>query len=226
MRIKAEHICHTYRSKHLVCDVLRDANLEIAPGETAGLLGSSGCGKTTLGQILCGLLKPSSGTVYYDGRPLTPPYKGEARREIQALFQHPEQSFNPRLTIRDSLKEIYRLFRLPYSPEILIEMLAPFGIYEEHLGRYPPQLSGGELQRVAIARVLLAKPRFLVLDEPTSMLDTITQAQIINMLRRLKDNDVSCLFITHNTKLCKIMSDKVFEMSNKAITVKNLTGGH
>lgn len=218
MLIQTENISFAYHNKGTSNHVLENINLFIREGETVGLLGKSGSGKSTLGQILCGLRKPSLGKVVYRGKEIIYPMKGQTRREIQVLFQHPENSFNPRLTIYQSMKEVYKLFELPFSDTILLEMLEGFGIYEEHLQRFPSQLSGGELQRIAMARVLLANPKFVILDEPTSMLDSISQAQIIRMLLEIqKKTGISYLFITHNELLCRIASDRIFVMEKKCI---------
>ena len=216
MLISAENISFSYRNGNSVNHVLDDVSLSIECGETVGLLGKSGCGKSTFGQVLCGLRKPASGAIIYNGKKLSYPLKNQARREIQVLFQHPENSFNPRMTIYKSLKEIYKLYKLPFSEELLYEMLKPFGIYEEHMHRFPIQLSGGELQRIALARVLLAKPKLIVLDEPTSMLDSISQAQIIHMLLDIQKHlGISYLFITHSELLCEHASNRIFTIANK-----------
>lgn len=216
MLISAENVSFSYRNAGVINHVLDNVSLSIGHGETVGLLGKSGGGKSTFGQVLCGQRKPASGTVVYNNRRLSYPLKNQTRREIQVLFQHPENSFNPRITIYKSLKEIYKLYKVPFSSELLCEMLEPFGIYEEHLHRFPIQLSGGELQRIALARVLLAKPKLIVLDEPTSMLDSISQAQIIHMLMEIqKGLGISYLFITHDQLLCEHASNRIFTIVNK-----------
>lgn len=218
MRIEVEDISFSYKNRNVINSVLDKVSLSIGAGETVGLLGKSGCGKSTLGQVICGLRRPSSGRVLYNGDPLRYPYRGTIRREIQVLFQHPESAFNPKLQLIDSISEIYRLYNIPYSLENVCQMLEPFGIYEEHLKRYPLQLSGGELQRLALARILLADPKVIILDEPTSMLDSISQAQIIRMLMELqKERDISYLFITHDEMLCKIASDRIFSIEDKQV---------
>ena len=218
MLISAENISFSYRNGSAVNHVLDGVSLSIDSGETVGILGKSGCGKSTFGQVLCGLRKPASGSIVYNGNRLSYPLKSPLRREIQVLFQHPENSFNPRITIYKSLKEIYKLYKLPFSDDVLHKMLEPFGIYEEHMHRLPAQLSGGELQRIALARVLLAKPKLIVLDEPTSMLDSISQAQIIHMLMEIQQSlGIAYLFITHSELLCEYASDRVFTISNKKI---------
>ena len=216
MRISAENISFTYENRNYTNQVLDNVSLTLAAGETVGLLGKSGCGKSTFGKVLCGLHKPTSGRILYEGDPIRYPFRGKVRREIQVLFQHPESSFNPRLTIYDSLKEIYKLYGLEFSETALCQMLEPFGIYREHIYRIPQALSGGELQRIALARVLLANPKVIVLDEPTSMLDSISQAQVMRMLMELQNRTgISYLFITHNEALCKIASNRIFTIKDK-----------
>ena len=213
MLLRAENISHTYHNRSYSHRVLDGVSVSIGEGETVGLLGASGSGKTTLGQIVCGLLRASEGRLFYRDEPLAYPFRGKTRKEIQILFQHPEVSFNPRLTLETSMKEIFRLYSIPWSREALLERLEPFGIFEEHLDRFPAQLSGGELQRMALCRVLLAQPRLIVLDEPTSMLDSITQAQIIRMLQDLQQKrGLSYLFITHNRALCDYASARVYHI--------------
>ena len=213
MLLRAENISHIYRNRSYSHRVLDEVSLSIDEGETVGLLGASGSGKTTLGQIVCGLLKASSGQLYYRGEKLSYPFRGQARKDIQILFQHPEVSFNPRLTVHTSMKEIFSLYGILFSRQALLERLEPFGIYDEHLDRFPAQLSGGELQRMALCRVLLAQPRLIILDEPTSMLDSITQAQIVRMLQELqRSQGLSYLFITHNRALCDFASARVYQI--------------
>lgn len=223
MLIEAKGICHTFENR--ICRnsieknaVLRQVNLSIGRGEIVGLLGHSGSGKTTLGRIVTGLLRPTCGTLQFQDTPIAYPFRGEARRRIQILFQHPETSFNPRMTIEASLREVYALYRLPFSLEEMLAMLETFGIYQEHIGRFPAQLSGGELQRIALARVLLLEPEFLVLDEPTSMLDGISQAQMMRMLMEIRDKrQIAYLFITHDEALCHFVSDRVIEIKEGTI---------
>lgn len=129
------------------------ANITLNPGETVGLFGDSGSGKSTLGLMLAGLLRPTSGEVLYRGEPVRMPYRGACRRNIQVLFQHPEVSFNPMLPLIRSMEEPYRVHQLPYSLEILHRDIARFGLRPEHMQRLPAELSGGELQRAALALI-------------------------------------------------------------------------
>ena len=189
------------------------ANITLNPGETVGLFGGSGSGESTLGLMLAGLLRPTSGEVLYRGEPVRMPYRGACRRNIQVLFQHPEVSFNPMLPLIRSMEEPYRVHQLPYSLEILHRDIARFGLRPEHMQRLPAELSGGELQRAALARVLVLSPEILVLDEPTSMLDVITQAQMVRLLREYQAaHDTAYIFITHNRTLCDSLCSRVYHV--------------
>ena len=166
--------------------VVEEVSFTIDRGETLAIFGDSGSGKSTIGQILAGIYPATAGEVRLDGQRLSYPLRGPARRRIQILFQHPEVAFNPKLRLIDSMREPYRLFHLPYTRQGLCDYLERYGIYEEHLDRFPAELSGGELQRLALARAMLMDPSFLVLDEPTSMLDVISQAQMIHLLQEIQ----------------------------------------
>ncbi|GAA6513408.1 dipeptide/oligopeptide/nickel ABC transporter ATP-binding protein [Phocea massiliensis] len=194
-------------------DTVSQISFSIGSGETLGLLGESGSGKSTVGQMVAGILRPTAGRLFFQGEELSFPFRGEARRGIQILFQHPEVSFNPRLRLWDSIKEPYRFRRIPCQEDALVEFLAQFGIYREHLGRYPRELSGGELQRLALARVMLMQPKLVVLDEPTSMLDVISQAQVVHLLEEIqKQEGVSYLFISHDPILCRRFCSRILEL--------------
>ena len=189
------------------------ASLSLSAGETVGLLGESGSGKSTLGQMMTGLLRPDGGELFYRGEPLSYPFRGPARRQIQILFQHPEVSFNPQLTLRRSLVEPFRLRRLPCDDPALLECIGQFGLHGEHLNRTPGELSGGELQRAALARILVMEPQVILLDEPTSMLDVISQAQIIHFLKEYQRlHGTAYLFITHNSALAQQVCDRIVDI--------------
>ncbi len=223
MRMRLEKLSKTYKSRTGSGSffAVREANVTLEPGQTVGLFGDSGSGKSTLGMMAAGLLKPTSGNIYYEEAPLGWPFRGQARKNIQILFQHPEVSFNPALPLIRSMVEPYRLYGLPYSKEILIADVERYGLHEEHLYRCPGELSGGELQRAALARLLVLQPKVLVLDEPTSMLDVITQAQMVAMLRDYqKETGASYLFITHNRSLCDRVCDKVYDVEQGNITLE------
>lgn len=223
MRMRLEKLSKSYKSRTGSGSfyAVREADVTLEPGQTVGLFGDSGSGKSTLGMMAAGLLKPTSGNIYYEEAPLGWPFRGQVRKNIQILFQHPEVSFNPALPLIRSMVEPYRLYGLPYSKEILIADVERYGLHEEHLYRCPGELSGGELQRAALARLLVLQPKVLVLDEPTSMLDVITQAQMVAMLRDYqKETGASYLFITHNRSLCDRVCDKVYDVEQGNITLE------
>lgn len=200
---------------------VENASISIGVGETVGLLGESGSGKTTLGMMVAGLTRPSHGTIVYEGRTLRHPYKGEIRRRIQILFQHPEVSFNPALPIIKSMVEPYKLYSPPFTMKRLLNHIGTMGLYGEHLQRLPSQLSGGELQRLALARLLVVEPALVVLDEPTSMLDVISQAQIIELLKIYQDRTgASFLLITHDTALAETVCDRTYAITDGAISLR------
>ncbi|MFR9257508.1 MAG: ABC transporter ATP-binding protein [Christensenellales bacterium] len=190
-------------------------SLPLKRGRTFGLLGQSGSGKSTLGQMMVGLLRPDSGELFFHGERLSYPIRGQARRRIQILFQHPEVSFNPQLTLRQSLIEPFKLTGKPFDDGAILSVIEPFGLHAEHLSRYPGELSGGELQRAALARVTVLEPEMILLDEPTSMLDVITQAQMIDFLRRYQQqHQTAYLFITHSTALAEQFCDEIVNMED------------
>ena len=190
-------------------------SLTLKRGRTFGLLGQSGSGKSTLGQMMVGLLRPDSGELFFHGERLSYPIRGQARRKIQILFQHPEVSFNPQLTLRQSLIEPFKLTGKPFDDGAILSVIEPFGLHAEHLSRYPGELSGGELQRAALARVTVLEPEMILLDEPTSMLDVITQAQMIDFLRRYQQqHQTAYLFITHSTALAEQFCDEIVNMED------------
>ena len=191
------------------------ASISLQKGKTLGLLGQSGSGKSTLGQMMVGLLKPDSGELFFHGKLLSYPIRGQVRRRIQILFQHPEVSFNPQLTLRQSLVEPFKLMGKPFDDGAILSVIEPFGLHAEHLARYPGELSGGELQRAALARVTVLEPEMILLDEPTSMLDVITQAQMIDFLRRYQQqHQTAYLFITHSTTLAEQFCDEIVKMED------------
>lgn len=222
MLLTMREITARYRSGGLLSardtTVLHQVNMEIAQGEIVGLLGESGSGKSTLGKIIGGLLRPASGSVWFQGKRIEMPYRGELRRQIQMLAQHPETALNPRLKIHRSLLEPYEIYRLPYEKEHLLSYLRQFGIYEEHIEKYPVQVSGGEIQRICLSRVLLLQPELLVLDEATSMLDVISQAQIVRLLEEIhRQREVAFLFITHDQRLAELFCHRIYRIEKGVV---------
>jgi len=206
-----------------VC-LFRDVSFEIQPGETLGIMGHSGAGKTTLGKIIAGLEKPSSGYVAFRGKNIFQLKRKEFRqfrRCIQMIFQDPEGSFNPVKTLGQSLLDVLKLVQCPSSrwEAVIKDILPEVGLGLDVLDRYPYQLSGGMNQRAALARVLLLEPGLIVLDEPTSALDLTVQAQILHLLKRLKnDKRLSYVLISHNSQVIRFMSDRVGTLSNGRVS--------
>lgn len=221
MYVETRNLTKRYKSagrNEKYFEAVSSVSLKIPEGKTIGLLGESGSGKSTLGQMIAGLTMATSGEVLCDGKKMKYPIKGEERKKIQILFQHPEISFNPAIPIISSMREPYRLCGKKAEEENILKDIEKFGLHKEHLYRLPKELSGGELQRAALARVLVLNPELIILDEPTSMLDVISQAQIIYYLKEYqRKHKTSFLFITHDRKLASMTCDKIYEMKKASL---------
>jgi len=180
-----------------------------------GLAGESGSGKTTLGRVILRLIDPTSGVIFYKGADITNiKTEMDLRRKMQIVFQDPYSSLHPRKKIKDIIGSGLKTHHLVKGKSELVEKVEEFlnlvGMGKEHLYRYPHELSGGQRQRVAIARALILEPGFVVLDEPTSSLDVSVQAEVLNLLKRLRENlNLTYLFITHDLSLARVFTEKI-----------------
>lgn len=196
-----------------------DISLKIQKGETLGLVGESGCGKSTLGRVILRLLERTEGSVFFQGKDIFAMKHGallQFRRDAQIVFQDPYACLNPRLTVEQIISEPLRFHGMQSKTQRaqrVREVMRDVGLPEEMSSRYPHELSGGQQQRVGIARALVLRPKFIVCDEAVSALDVSVQAQIMNLLVRLKEEyDLTYLFISHNLAVIHHLCDKIAVM--------------
>lgn len=204
-------------SKKQIVKAVDDVSFDVYENETFGLVGESGCGKTTLGRTIVKLYEPAGGSIEFEGKDIAN-IKGKElkdfRKDMQMIFQDPYASLNPRMTVGEMIKEpmiIHNIYNTDAErEERVVELLKIVGLKPDHIRRYPAEFSGGQRQRIGIARALAVNPKFIVCDEPISALDVSIQAQVINLLENIQNEmGISYLFIAHDLSMVKHISDKI-----------------
>jgi peptide/nickel transport system ATP-binding protein len=204
---------------------VKNVSFDVYPGETLGLVGESGCGKTTLGRSILRLIEPTSGSIQFENTDLRGLNKNdlrEIRKDIQIIFQDPYSSLNPRLTVGNSLMEPLQVHQFYTSDtkrkKKVLELLERVGLLPEHFNRYPHEFSGGQRQRIVIARALALQPKFIICDESVSALDVSVQAQVLNLIRELQHElNLTYIFISHDLAVIKHISDRMMVMNKGEI---------
>lgn len=219
--LEVKNLCQHFSSGHgknkMVVKAVDDVSFAVRRAETFGLVGESGCGKTTTGRTIIRLYDPTGGELLFDGRDISGKMTKDLRSyltsNISMIFQDPIESLNPKMTIEEIVGEGLKVRGQKDRDEIhrqVVEMLEKVGLVEEHATRYPHEFSGGQRQRIGIARAIITKPKLVIADEPVSALDVSVQAQVINLLNDLKDEmGLSILFIAHNLSVVKYFSDRI-----------------
>ena len=219
--LEVKNLCQHFSSgrgkKKMVVKAVDDVSFAVRRAETFGLVGESGCGKTTTGRTIIRLYDPTDGEVLFDGRNISGKMTRDLRNyltsNIAMIFQDPIESLNPKMTIEEIVGEGLKIRGQKDRAEVrrqVVEMLEKVGLVEEHATRYPHEFSGGQRQRIGIARAIITKPKMVIADEPVSALDVSVQAQVINLLNDLKEEmGLTILFIAHNLSVVKYFSDRI-----------------
>ena len=217
--IETKHLFKTFRLKKNPLTAVDNVSLFIYPGETLGLVGESGCGKTVLARILMRLYRQDSGEIFFQGKSiarLRPKEIQKMRSDMQYIFQDPHASLNPRMSAQMIISEpldIHQVGSSKQRKQRALELLNLVGLAPDIARRFPHELSGGQCQRISIARALALHPKLMICDEPTTALDVSIQAQIINLLKKLqKERGLTYLFISHDLTIVKYLSDRIAVM--------------
>lgn len=217
--IELKNLTKHFRVTGGIVKAVDGVDLSIFPGETVGLVGESGCGKSTIGKTTIRLLEATDGEVLFEGKDIyrySEKQLNQLRKEMQIIFQDPYASLNPRMTVESIIGEpidIHRVWKGKERKERIKELLRLVGLNEEHMQRYPHEFSGGQRQRIGIARALALQPKFIVCDEPISALDVSIQAQVVNLLKELQEKfNLTYLFIAHDLSMVKYISDRILVM--------------
>lgn len=219
--LRVEGLKQVFQSGSKAVRAVDDISFSVFRGETFGLVGESGCGKSTTGRTIIQLYKPTQGQIYFEGANLAF-LRGKKRwqqfrRDVQMIYQDPYGSLNPRIKIREIIAEgidVHKLAKSAKDRELQVAgLLETVGLNPEHADRYPHELSGGQRQRIGIARALAVQPKLIICDEPISALDVSIQAQIVNLLKKLqRENQLTYLFIAHDLSMVKYISDRIAVM--------------
>ena len=217
--VESQNLKKYFHTDSGVVRAVDDVSFGIEPGETVGLVGESGCGKSTIGRTILKLVEPSGGKLFFEGRDIFELDRADRRalrREMGIVFQNPYSSLNPRMKVFQIVGEPLKTHTKINGARLrrkVLELLAQVGLKPEQLNRFPHQFSGGQRQRIAIARSLALDPKFLILDEPTSALDVSVQAQVLNLIRKLqRSKNLTYLFITHDLLVVKYIADRILVM--------------
>ena len=217
--VQSQNLKKYFHTNSGVVRAVDDVSFYIEPGETVGLVGESGCGKSTIGRTILKLVEPSGGKLFFEGHNIFKMDRSERqtlRREMGIVFQNPYSSLNPRMKVLQIVGEPLKTHLKIKGARLrkkVSEMLEQVGLKPEHLNRFPHQFSGGQRQRIAIARSLSLDPKFLIFDEPTSALDVSVQAQVLNLIRDLqRSKNLTYLFITHDLHVVKYIADRILVM--------------